>query len=116
MSQVKEAMELMDANLKKLKVKEKEVHAEFLKVYHEIETMPSKFNLYQAWVILKNFQRLLQERRIVKHELKLLEQNFGRMKALKDAVNMSYSYASRSEQGNIAYRENFEITHDDIAI
>lgn len=116
MSQVKEAMELMDGNLKKLKTEEKEIHAEFLNVYHEIETMTSKFNMYQAWVILKNFQRLLQKRRIIKHELRLLEDNFSRMKALKDSVNISYSRVSRSEEGNVLYRENFEITHDDIAM
>jgi hypothetical protein len=112
-AQVKEAMELMDANLIQLRKEEKDIHQEFLKVYHEIETMP-KFNLYTAWLTLKNFQRVLQKRRIIKHELNLLNDNFARMKQLKDSVNISYSRASRSEQGNITYRENFFVTHDDI--
>jgi hypothetical protein len=75
-----------------------------------------KFNLYTAWVTLKSFQKLLQKRRIIKHELKLLEQNFTRLKSLKEAINISYSRVAKSDIGNVSYRENFEVTHDDIAI
>jgi prefoldin subunit 5 len=109
------AMMTLDNNVKRLRERYQVLNRRFDSLYHKIETAP-KFDMYKGYLYAKELQEVLQERRIVKSELKIAERAFEKIKKFRGEFLQTFNTVKQWENGNQDWRENFQISHEDIAI
>lgn len=114
LNQLSEIHNQMLADYEVLKRKQIEVERRLNKKYHEIEKQ--KFNAVQGYALAKELQDILQERRIVKHELNKMQtllyktglQGFG------EKLEKSKQKIVKIDNENKKYTKEFNVKLDSI--
>lgn len=112
--QIEEMLVNLKSDIKKLSIKQSEYDKTVNEYYHKLET--TKFNACEGYYIAKNFQEVLQKRRLVKSELYRMQHLYDNLKiqSVDEKLPQVKKMVNKSKSRGKEWCTNFNYSFSDI--